>query len=195
MDFFTADTHLGHANIIKYCDRPFQTVEQMDDTIINNINEVVKANDRLYHVGDFSYRGGAKAIPAYRRRINCKNVFIVPGNHDRESQLKGHFIVLPQCYMYENDGFRIVLCHYAMRVWEHSHHGAGMLYGHSHGGLPIVPGAPTFDCGVDSWNMSPINLFTVKQQMKYLCTLGVSTPGTFVSQKNSEHMHHQNPVG
>src|SRR5277367_5912853 len=152
MDFFTADTHLGHRNIIKFCKRPFINeaypdlsmtvtkgqfdptdkrrwdIEKHDDVMINNINAMVGMNDRLFHNGDFAHRGGHKDIPSYRRRINCKNIFIVPGNHDRESQLKGHFEILPQCFMYENDGFWMVLCHYAMRVWHHSHHGAGMLY-------------------------------------------------------------------
>jgi calcineurin-like phosphoesterase family protein len=53
-EFFIADTHLGHKNIIKYCNRPFRLVAHMDDTIIDNINEVVKSNDILYHLGDFA---------------------------------------------------------------------------------------------------------------------------------------------
>lgn len=182
MDYFTSDTHFGHANIIKYCNRPFSSTGQMDATLINNINEKVGQNDRLFHLGDFAFKGSAKYIPSLREQIICRNIFIVPGNHDRESQLRSHFQVLPQCYMYENDGFRMVLCHYAMRVWHHSHHGAGMLYGHSHGGLPPVPGAPSFDVGVDSWNYTPISLIEVKQEMKRLCALAPLP--------NPEHRHH-----
>ena len=179
MDWFTADTHLGHANIIRFCTRPFVNVNDMDKTLIDNINERVMPNDRLFHLGDFSYKRGKPGV--YRAQINCKNIFIVPGNHDREKELLRHFHVLPQCYMYEEDGYRIVLCHYAMRVWPHSHHGAGMLYGHSHGGLPPVPGAPSFDVGVDCWNYRPLSLTEVKEEMKRLCTL---------KGDRDEHKHH-----
>jgi calcineurin-like phosphoesterase family protein len=171
MDWFTADTHFGHTNIIKYCNRPFADVKEMDNALLRNINDRVQYNDRLFHLGDVAFKGAARYLPTIRSRINCANVFVVPGNHDRESQLKPHFSILPQGYMYENDGFRIVLCHYAMRVWHHSHHGAGMLYGHSHGGLPPVLGAPSFDVGVDCWEYHPISLDDVKKEMKRLTAL------------------------
>jgi calcineurin-like phosphoesterase family protein len=87
--------------------------------------------------------------------------------------------------MYENSGFRIVLCHYAMRVWHHSHHGAGMLYGHSHGGLPPVPGVPSFDCGVDCWGYAPISFTDVQKEMKRLTSLGFD--GT---KRAEEYKHH-----
>lgn len=187
MDWFTADTHLGHYNIIKYCNRPFDTFEEMDATLINNINEVVMPDDRLFHLGDFCVRRHGN-VGDYRSRIACRSVFIVPGNHDREKDLLRHFVVLPQCNMYENKGFRIVLCHYAMRVWPHSHHGAGMLYGHSHGGLPPVPGAPSFDVGVDCWNYKPLSLTDVRKEMARLCAL----PRTVDSEA---HLHHDKQPG
>lgn len=182
MDYFTSDTHFGHTNIIKYCNRPFEHVGVMDAKLLDNINEIVGQNDRLFHLGDVAFKGAAKYLPSIRSRIICKNVFVIPGNHDKESQLKGHFQILPQCYMYENDGFRMVLCHYAMRVWHHSHHGAGMLYGHSHGGLPAIPGASSFDIGVDCWQYRPLSLLDVKQEMKRLCALAPLP--------NPEHRHH-----
>lgn len=182
-DFFTADTHFGHQNIIKYCSRPFAHVGEMDAKLLANINEKVGQDDRLFHLGDVAFKGAAKYIPAIRQQIICKNVFVVPGNHDRISQLQGHFQILPQCYMYEKDDYRIVLCHYAMRVWHHSHHGAGMLYGHSHGSLPSVPGAASFDVGVDCQGYYPISLIEVKQEMKRLCSLAPA---------KTEHLHHDN---
>jgi calcineurin-like phosphoesterase family protein len=158
----------------------------MDSAIIDEVNKVVMPNDRLYNLGDVARRGGNLA--AYRARFACQNIFVVPGNHDKEKELVRHFNVLPQCYMYENDGFRMVLCHYAMRVWAHSHHGAGMLYGHSHDGLPPVAGAPSFDVGVDYVahhftpnTYRPLSLIEVKQEMKRLCAL---------APEKTEHLHH-----
>ena len=82
-EFFTADTHLGHTNIIKYCNRPFKSTSEMDATIINNINEVVKSDDILYHLGDFSL-GNPGYIINYLERINCKKIRLILGNHDKE---------------------------------------------------------------------------------------------------------------
>lgn len=180
MDLFTADTHLDHFNIIRYCNRPFTDVDHQTTTIIDNINEVAGVDDRVWHLGDVANKEAA--IANFRDRLICKNVMVVPGNHDKERILKRYFTVLPQCYMYENNGFRMVLCHYALRVWAHSHHGAGMLYGHSHGGLPPVPGAPSFDVGVDVWGYRPISLIEVKAEMKRLCAL---------APEKNEHLHHK----
>jgi calcineurin-like phosphoesterase family protein len=181
MDWFTADPHLGHFNIIKYCNRPFKDVDHMGTVIIDNINERIATNDRLYILGDIANK--EVYVQDFVKRVSCKNLFVVPGNHDKEKILLRYFKVLPQCYLYRAPGedYRIVLCHYAMRVWEHSHHGAGMLYGHSHGGLPPVPGAPSFDIGVDAWEYRPLSLTEVKAEMKRLCALALA---------NREFMHH-----
>jgi len=170
MDYFTADWHLYHENIIRFCTRPFKDINHMNRTILDNVNEVVLPDDRLFNLGDVALKN--VNWTSIRASIVCKNVFVVPGNHDRESQLKEHFSILPQCYMYESGGFRLVLAHYAMRIWAHSHHGAGHLYGHSHGKLPPIPGAMAFDIGVDCWNFKPLSLNQVKAEMKRLAATG-----------------------
>jgi calcineurin-like phosphoesterase family protein len=66
--WFTADFHLGHANIIRYCNRPFAIVEEMDQAILERLNGSVKVNDTLYFLGDFCM-GSQTRVIAYRRRI------------------------------------------------------------------------------------------------------------------------------
>jgi calcineurin-like phosphoesterase family protein len=87
--FFTADLHLGHRNIIGYCNRPFSTGEEMDAKIISSINETVGQNDILYIIGDFCHKGGIAL--AYRERIICKNVHIILGNHDEPTKFTSGF--------------------------------------------------------------------------------------------------------
>jgi hypothetical protein len=83
--WFTADFHLGHKNIIRYCNRPFDTVEEMNRTIIERLNSLVKTNDVLYFLGDFCIGPKARAVEL-RREIRCKKMFAVPGNHDKDTR-------------------------------------------------------------------------------------------------------------
>ena len=92
--FFTSDTHYHHANICSATTswavndgyaRPFDSLEQMNDTLVNNINEAVGENDILFHLGDWSF-GGFDKIAEFRDRINCKNIHLILGNHDHHIQ-------------------------------------------------------------------------------------------------------------
>ena len=78
--FIIADTHFGHSNIIKYCNRPFTNVEDMDNQLIKNWNNVVSKNDTVYHLGDFAL-GNIEKIAEYRSKLNGK-IFLIMGNHD-----------------------------------------------------------------------------------------------------------------
>lgn len=191
MDWFTADWHLDHENIIKFCNRPFKNAEEMNNVIINNVNSVVLPNHRLYVLGDIANKQASGRLAQFRSRINCTSVYAVLGNHDKYEEIRKHFTVLPAQHMYKQDDYRLVLSHYAMRVWHHSHHGAGHLYGHSHGKLsPMVTndgrGAMAFDVGVDCWDFKPLSLDQVKEVMKYRS----STPMTG---KNNEIDDHHKP--
>ena len=168
--FFTSDTHFGHGNVIKLSSRPFVNLEEMDEAIIANWNACVRQSDTVWHLGDFTWAKGDEA-EAYLKRLNGK-VNLVWGNHDSEavrgwprwsSSQFGTEIHL--------DGRRITLCHYAMRVWNKSHRGALMLYGHSHGNL--TGSTQSLDVGVDYWDMRPVSLGEILARMatlpKYTC--------------------------
>ena len=79
VNYFTSDLHIGHTNVIKYCSRPFTSVEEMDSILVKNWNDLIKPEDSVYCLGDFSM----SFIPVERslRRL-MGNKFLIPGNHD-----------------------------------------------------------------------------------------------------------------
>ena len=72
MIWFTSDTHFGHENMLRLCDRPWSTVAQMNDAIVDNINSKVAVDDELYILGDFSFKMTAQDAYELRKRIACK---------------------------------------------------------------------------------------------------------------------------
>lgn len=157
--WFTADTHFGHAAIIGHCNRPFADVDEMDAALIANINETVAPNDTLYHLGDFAFRHSK--FDEYRAGINCRNIHLIFGNHDREKEGKKFASAAHGAYLRYN-GRRFSLSHYPMASWRNSHHGAIHLHGHCHGTHEEwkeahMPGALSFDVGVDVRRYKPIN--------------------------------------
>lgn len=146
--------HFGHSNIIKYCNRPFSSTHEMDETLLNNINRNVQSSDILYHLGDFCF---GSRIEFYRKQINCRQIHLVLGNHDKlKNSDKKLFASISSLKEIKINNCTIVLCHYAMRVWNKSHHGSLHFFGHSHGGLGNTD--KSIDVGVDSWNYKPISL-------------------------------------
>lgn len=82
MYFFTSDEHYGHANIIKYCNRPFNNVDEMNAELIKRHNEVVGANDTVIHAGDFCWPSAPDDARMFIRRLKGNHVFLI-GSHDR----------------------------------------------------------------------------------------------------------------
>lgn len=167
--YVTSDTHWAHTNIIKYSNRPFADVEEMNQALVKNINDVVGADDWLFHLGDWSF-GGIDNVKKYRDQINCKNIVLVLGNHDQHIQkspdLQKLFTEVHPSYLERKiNGQEITFCHYAMRVFNKSHRGAWNLYAHSHGSLPDDPTALAFDVGVDCWDYKPLHFDQVKEIM------------------------------
>lgn len=77
------DTHFCHRNIIKYCGRPFDNIEKMNETLISNWNKVVKRDDRVFMLGDFALCGKDKIIEI-GQKLNGRKILIL-GNHDGAS--------------------------------------------------------------------------------------------------------------
>lgn len=162
--FFTSDTHFGHRNIIQYCNRPFATVEEMDEEMIRRWNEVVGQDDVVYHLGDFAM--GKNSAPKTLERLNGRKHFVW-GNHDSKQTRELPHWESAQPYLEINlDGHFVVLCHYKFDVFNRSHRGAVQLYGHSHGSMP--GNNQQIDCGVDCWDYRPVDLQTLLRGMAKL---------------------------
>jgi len=149
--------------VIRYCNRPFTDVKEMNDALVENFNQRVKPEDTVYHLGDFSF---ARDPGRIFRRLNG-NKHLIAGNHDwkrlRELR-KLSWGWIKDTYMLRAGGTKIWLSHFAHRRWPNSHHGAIHLYGHSHGGLPDF-GRST-DVGVDCWDYRPVHLDEILDMMK-----------------------------
>lgn len=170
MIFFTADLHLGHANIIEYSGRPFADVDEMNRALIDNWNAVVSDRDTVYVLGDLALGKINETLPLARELRGRK--LLVPGNHDR--CWTGHKKV--QIQMYEDQGIevmpscvrlgRYLLCHFPYTVDERhgdrygAHRplnlGRHLLHGHVHEAWK-VSGRQT-NVGVDVWDYRPVSM-------------------------------------
>jgi len=164
MIFFTSDLHIHHANIIKYCQRPFNSVEEMDNAIINNWNSVVAQDDSVWVLGDFTMSSDKYLIDRTLSRLNG-NKYLVLGNHDSSAcKFSSLWSWVYDLTHISVESKTLVLCHYAMRVWYKSHHGSWHLYGHSHGSLPEENNL-SFDVGVDAWGYTPVSFNQIAKKM------------------------------
>lgn len=157
-DIITADLHLGHENIIKYCKRPFATIEEHDDTIIDRMNHIARPSDRLIIIGDVCMGDPAK----YFARIRCRNIMVIMGGHDyrRLSQFKAiKKIVIHDLKLYYINGQQpAVLCHYPILSWHAMRYNTWHLHGHVHGHLPwplTKPLRNSLDVGIDVHGFLP----------------------------------------
>jgi calcineurin-like phosphoesterase family protein len=151
--FFTSDVHIFHRNIIKYSNRPFNSVEEMNAQLIKNWNNVVQPNDAVFSLGDFAFAKIGHIIEVLQQ-LNGE-ITMITGNHDEEILNNRKLLldmglvkqIVPYKEIRVGNQF-ICLFHYGCRVWNKSHHGSWLLYGHSHGTLP--PFGKSVDVGVDA---------------------------------------------
>jgi len=166
--FVTADMHFGHTNIIKYENRPFNSVESMDAAIIKNWNTVVSKRDKVIVAGDVSFYGKDKTIEIIQQ-LHGKKI-LIKGNHDQRNNqwwsdvgfdevsnypiiFKEWFIIQHEPPTYIND---------AMPYY--------FIYGHVHGTKGIYPTiTKTAACvSVERWEYKPVELERVVDLAKLL---------------------------
>lgn len=167
--YFIADPHFGHDKIRFMCNRPFETVEQMNRVLIENWNRLVGKRDDVYLLGDVFLKMTQKEALAIREQLNG-NIHLILGNHDQIAKsIPRAWAWMKESYLFttkEPDKIAIYLHHFAHRTWPKSHKGAWHLYGHSHGNLPDDPNLLSMDVGVDVWGFEPVGLSQVVRSME-----------------------------
>jgi calcineurin-like phosphoesterase family protein len=158
--WFTADTHFNHSSILEHCRRPFKTVDKMNKTIIKRWNKLIKPEDFVYHLGDFSFCEGKK----FFNELNGRK-YLIRGNHDSKQVECYGWVWVKDTAMIEIFGQYLWLSHYAHRVWNRQKYGVYHLFGHTHNKLPPYSGS--LDVGVDGnnfypWNLNEINIILKK---------------------------------
>lgn len=154
MIYFTSDWHLGHTNIIKYCNRPFQNADDMDWKIIKNFNEIVKPEDTTYFLGDFCFR---KDPLYYMSLMNGYKVFLW-GNHDRNQLFK----TFPSECVYEGFGVRVHMSHFPEDARKK---GFDInVCGHVHEKWKTQ--GKLINVSVDVWNFKPVSIVQLIREVK-----------------------------
>lgn len=158
--FFTADEHYGHDNIClpDFCDRPFDSIDEMDEELIKRHNVVVKEKrDLTYHIGDFIFKS-KHPVSYYVNRLNGNHKFI-RGSHD-------HWMHKNAIMIWEGDieKQQLVMCHYPMESWRWSYHGSWQLHGHWHEGENTRKNR--LNVAVDLHNFYPWNWDEIKETIK-----------------------------
>ena len=170
MIYFTADPHWGHFNIIRYTNRPFESAPQMDAELIKRWNSKVTKSDTVYLLGDVFF-GKEEYFDKIISQLNFEHLHVIKGNHDKpfarwyESRKPRNVSFYGSYLETRLNGRDFTLCHYALRVWNKSHHNALHLYGHSHGTLPDDPHNKSMDVGVDTNSYYPYSFDEVVKNL------------------------------
>jgi calcineurin-like phosphoesterase family protein len=170
--YFTADLHLGHANVIKFDSRPFESIEEHDAVITARMRPNREdTNAELWILGDVAMRReGLKEFMA-EIRPHWRKIHLIRGNHDDAVawRLRELFDSANESlYLRVNKDIKLYLSHYAHRVWRNSHHGSVHLYGHSHGDLPSY--GRSMDVGCMMHDYRPVGLTTVVEKLGWRST-------------------------
>ncbi|MHA1170134.1 MAG: metallophosphoesterase family protein [Candidatus Hodarchaeales archaeon] len=168
--WFTSDQHFGHQKIIRYCQRPFRTLDEMNSEMIRRWNERVKPDDLVFQLGDFCFKGGSEGgrLPAtvYSDQLNGNKIFL-KGNHDNNNSNKTNI----ESITINMGGSKILLIHRpfdTFRLGDHINYYDMVFCGHVHNNWIVkFPGEykynfkeneiPLINLSVDVWNFMPVS--------------------------------------
>lgn len=192
MIYFTSDTHFWHNNVIKYCARPYASVEEMNEDLVKRWNEVVPPEATVFFLGDFSMT--FLPVETFSFRLNGRKV-LVPGNHDfchsyhkksrtlenREKWIQKYkdygWEVWPEQHSITVDFIKYNLCHHPYAddqsgqgdkysSWRPDDDGTVLLCGHVHEKWKTKrspKGTLQINIGCDVWDYKPVSLKEVME--------------------------------
>ena len=175
--YITSDTHFGHKNIVRGTTnwrtrdgqipidstRDFQTIEQMNERLIDGINHHVGQDDTLIMLGDVSF-GGFDNIGLFLDRLVCKNIHLILGNHDihitnNKDNIQSRFLSTQNYLEVKLNDRNFVLCHYPLQSWNGLNKGVIHLHGPVHLGREAKFGnGKRMDVGVDGNGLNPYSI-------------------------------------
>jgi calcineurin-like phosphoesterase family protein len=163
MVYFTSDLHFGHENIIKYSNRPYDSVETMNKALINNWNDTVGHDDEIYILGDLT--GDTGQAKRYLPALNGKK-YMIAGNHDKwlntPEEIDFYFEWIKEYAVINAKGFKWVLFHYPIMEWAGFYKGSIHLHGHVHNRPVLSSLNPStirvFNVGVDVNEYKPVSM-------------------------------------
>ena len=157
--FVTSDLHFFHENVIKFCNRPFGSVDHMNQELIKNWQMVVSPEDHVWMLGDFSFGTYKQTREVLEQLPGIKHLIV--GNHDRKGRADKLFNRdWNQWFVDTHDYYRLklpqgkfVLCHFPMASWER---GYIQLHGHLHSSKGYQNKFRQYDVGVDANDYTPL---------------------------------------
>ena len=169
--FFISDPHFYHNNIIKYTNRPFNNIDDMNKTIVSNWNNKVPKDGIVFLLGDVALTSKPLDLFGLLSSLNG-TIHLIIGNHERDA-LKKEYIrqrwttISDILEITVNDNAQdIIMCHYPMLTWNCSHRGSWQLFGHVHGNLnkngEMNHNPNQLDVGVDLHNFTPLSYNEIK---------------------------------
>lgn len=160
--WFTSDQHFGHRRIIEYCKRPFASVEEMNDQLIQRHNALVQPDDRVYHLGDFALMTGPK-IKGIVQSLNGQHV-LIKGNHDHESVKRymdfGFFNAVEKKIIPFAGEF-VTLHHSPYDPVFNPDEGGWLFCGHVHEAWKTK--GKMINVGVDVWDYAPVSVHQLRK--------------------------------
>ena len=170
--WFTSDLHLGHKAILRLSNRPFFNIEEHDETIIENINKLVKNDDDLIILGDISFNQSYQTYESIFKKLNG-NIYIILGNHDNKQNLircqkEGLITSVRESQIMNIGKDTIHLTHYPLLEWYNFYNNGLHAHGHTHG--KVNEYCRSIDVSIDAWEMECIEFSELKQYIDENCT-------------------------
>ena len=155
----TSDTHFSHKNIIQYCNRPFENIDQMNETLIKNWNDAIAPHDIVIFCGDFCFARTAEAGSVTERFANQLNglKLIVKGNHDFKKFRYTQHGFRAEFYQLFDFG-RFLFCHRPDNLYEWHNDYDFVFFGHVHDKMPAVTYINTINVCLDYNNLQPLDI-------------------------------------